>query len=145
MGRLLLLFRISLFFVSTFVSSHFVFRGLDRISFVSRNMESLSLIAAPPQHGLKLPVEPLAGHMLCMGMSLQTARSCLRVSLSDAATIQLHRAKLQFPPGLEVVSDGALTPGSAIFETSRGELDASVDTQLAEIDRGLTDALKRRK
>jgi flagellar assembly protein FliH len=69
----------------------------------------------------------------------------LRVSPSDVAVIQEHRAKLQIPPGLEIASDGSLTPGSAIFETSRGELDASVDTQLAEIDRGLTDAMKRRK
>ena len=37
-----------------------------------------------------------------------------------------------------------LTQGSAVFETSRGELDASVDTQLAEIERGLTDVLERR-
>lgn len=69
----------------------------------------------------------------------------LRVSPSDAATIQEHRLKLQIPPAIEIVSDGALTPGSAIFETTRGDLDASVDTQLAEIDRGLTDILKRRK
>lgn len=69
----------------------------------------------------------------------------LRVSPSDAAAIQEHRAKLQLPPALEIVADGSLTPGSAIFETSRGDLDASVDTQLAEIDRGLTDVLKRRK
>jgi flagellar assembly protein FliH len=69
----------------------------------------------------------------------------LRVSPSDVAAIQEHRAKLQIPPGLELTSDGSLTPGSAIFETSRGELDASVETQLYEIDRGLTDALKRRK
>jgi flagellar assembly protein FliH len=69
----------------------------------------------------------------------------LRLSPSDVATIQEHRVKLQIPPGLEIATDGALTPGSAIFETSRGDLDASVDTQLAEIDRGLTDALKRRK
>ncbi len=69
----------------------------------------------------------------------------LRVSPSDAAAIQEHRVRLQIPPGLEIASDGSLTPGSAIFETSRGDLDASVDTQLAEIDRGLTDALKRRK
>jgi len=69
----------------------------------------------------------------------------LRLSPSDVAVIQEHRAKLQIPPGLDVVADGSLTPGSAIFETSRGDLDASVDTQLAEIDRGLTDALKRRK
>jgi flagellar assembly protein FliH len=69
----------------------------------------------------------------------------LRVSPGDAAAIQENRAKLQIPPGVEIVPDGSLTPGSAIFETSRGELDASVDTQLAEIDRGLTDVLKRRK
>jgi flagellar assembly protein FliH len=69
----------------------------------------------------------------------------LRVSPSDAAAIQEHRAKLQIPPAIEIVSDGSLTPGSAIFETARGDLDASVETQLAEIDRGLTDVLKRRK
>lgn len=69
----------------------------------------------------------------------------LRVSPSDAAAIQEHRTRLQLPPALEVASDGSLTPGSAIFETSRGDLDASVDTQLSEIDRGLTDVLKRRK
>ena len=69
----------------------------------------------------------------------------LRVSPSDAAVMQEHRAKLQLPPGLEITSDGSLTPGSAIFETTRGDLDASVDTQLVEIERGLTDVLKRRK
>jgi flagellar assembly protein FliH len=69
----------------------------------------------------------------------------LRVSAADAAMIQEHRAKLQIPPGLEIAPDGSLTPGSAIFETSRGDLDASIETQLTEIDRGLTDALKRRK
>jgi flagellar assembly protein FliH len=61
----------------------------------------------------------------------------LRVSPADAAVIEEHRVKLQIPPGLEIASDGSLTAG--------GDLDASVETQLAEIDRGLTDALKRRK
>jgi flagellar assembly protein FliH len=69
----------------------------------------------------------------------------LRVSPSDAAIIQENRARMQFPPGLDIVPDAALMPGSAIFETSRGDLDASVDTQLSEIDRGLTDVMKRRK
>lgn len=69
----------------------------------------------------------------------------LRVSPSDAATIEEHRAKLQLPPALEIAADRSLTPGSAIFETSRGDLDASIDTQLGEIDRGLTDVMKRRK
>lgn len=68
----------------------------------------------------------------------------LRISPVDAAAIQENRARLGLPPGLEIVGDGALGPGSAIFETSRGELDASLDTQLGEIERGLTDVLRRR-
>jgi flagellar assembly protein FliH len=69
----------------------------------------------------------------------------LRMSPSEATVIQQYRAQLQIPPGLEITPDGSLTPGSAIFETARGDLDASVDTQLSEIDRGLTDVMKRRK
>jgi flagellar assembly protein FliH len=68
----------------------------------------------------------------------------LRVAPADLAVIQEIRARLNLPPGLEISADSELPPGSAIFETSRGELDASVDTQLAEIDRGFADIVKRR-
>jgi flagellar assembly protein FliH len=68
----------------------------------------------------------------------------LRVSPEDATAIREHTARLNLPPGLEIVSDRNLARGSAIFETSRGDLDASVDTQLAEIERGFADVLKRR-
>lgn len=68
----------------------------------------------------------------------------LRVSERDAKTIQEHRGRLDLPPGLEISGDASLPPGSAIFETSRGDLDASVDTQLAEIERGFTDIMRRR-
>jgi flagellar assembly protein FliH len=68
----------------------------------------------------------------------------LRVSPQDAEVIREQRAKLKFPPALEIVADGALVRGSAIFETSRGSLDASLDAQLGEIDRGLADVLRRR-
>lgn len=66
----------------------------------------------------------------------------LRVAPSDAALLSAYRAKLDFPPALEIMSDASLRPGSAIFETSRGDLDASVDTQLGEIDRGLADVIR---
>lgn len=68
----------------------------------------------------------------------------LRVSPADAEMLQEHRARLQFPPALNIVPDGSLPQGSAIFETTRGEMDACVDSQLGEIDRGLTDVLRRR-
>ena len=68
----------------------------------------------------------------------------LRVSPEDAAALEENRARLAFPPGLEIARDSSLHPGSAVFETARGELDASVDTQFAEIERGLTDVMRRR-
>ena len=68
----------------------------------------------------------------------------LRVTPADAALIREHRAKLAMPEGLEISADASLAPGSVIFETSRGEIDASVDTQLAEIERGFADVVKRR-
>jgi flagellar assembly protein FliH len=68
----------------------------------------------------------------------------LRVSPADAALVQEYRQSLHLPPALEIMADGSLTRGSVIFETSRGDLDASIDTQLGEIERGLADVVRRR-
>ena len=46
------------------------------------------------------------------------------------------------PQQIEVVADPSLEQGSVIFETGRGSLDASVDTQLAEIERGFADLME---
>lgn len=43
---------------------------------------------------------------------------------------------------VEVVADTAMGPGDVVFETERGDLDASVDSQLEEIRRGLADRLE---
>lgn len=72
------------------------------------------------------------------------ATQSLRVAPQDAESIRENQSRLNLPQGLEIIADRSLTRGSVIFETSRGDLDASVDTQLAEIERGLTDVLKRR-
>ncbi len=45
-------------------------------------------------------------------------------------------------PQAEVVPDAASERGGVIFETSRGNFDASVETQLREIERGLTDRFR---
>jgi flagellar assembly protein FliH len=68
----------------------------------------------------------------------------LRVSPADAAVLQEHRARLELPPALEIQGDASVGPGSAVFDTSRGEMEASVNTQLAEIERGLADVARRR-
>ena len=44
---------------------------------------------------------------------------------------------------VEVLADSSRELGSVIFETARGNLDASVDSQLQEIERGLADRLRK--
>lgn len=43
---------------------------------------------------------------------------------------------------VDVVGDASLASGSAIFETARGNVDASAESQLAEIERGLSDRFR---
>ncbi|MGP0075357.1 MAG: FliH/SctL family protein [Bryobacteraceae bacterium] len=47
------------------------------------------------------------------------------------------------PKNLVVMPDPNLKPAEVFFETSQGILDASVETQLREIERGLIDKLER--
>lgn len=45
---------------------------------------------------------------------------------------------------IEVLGDTTRETGSLVFETNRGKLDASVETQLEEIERGLADRVHER-
>lgn len=67
----------------------------------------------------------------------------LRLNPEDIPPLERHLAKLGLPPRLEVVADPSLERGGVILETDRGQLDASIDTQLAEIERGFVDIVRR--
>jgi len=45
--------------------------------------------------------------------------------------------------GIELVCDPAMGPGDFVIETKRGNLEASMETQLAEIERGFADRIAR--
>ncbi len=62
----------------------------------------------------------------------------------DANRIRLELSKLSLAQEIQVLADSKLEPGSVLFETTRGVLDASVATQLQEIERGLVDLVARR-
>jgi len=69
--------------------------------------------------------------------------SRVRVHPSHAALVT---ACLQGGTGgnpIEVIADPSRDPGDVIFETQRGSLDASVESQLQEIERGLADRLRK--
>jgi flagellar assembly protein FliH len=65
----------------------------------------------------------------------------LRVHPSHVGSVRSCLENAGRAPALEVIGDASLNCGDAIFETSLGELDASVDSQLREIERGFADKL----
>jgi len=65
----------------------------------------------------------------------------VRVHPAHAGPIHKYLESIGRAPALEVRGDASLNCGDAIFETSLGELDASVDSQLREIERGFADKL----
>jgi len=68
----------------------------------------------------------------------------LRVHTDDARMVEKALKGAEMPARFEVIGDPGLEPGAVILETLRGDLDASLETQLSEIDRGLMDLVRRR-
>jgi flagellar assembly protein FliH len=96
----------------------------------------------------ELAVDPDALHGLIMGAleKLQAQEICrARVSPPHVALLKKCLEQANASAGVEIISDPSREPGTVIFETERGGLDASVDSQLREIDRGLADRLNHSK
>ncbi len=66
----------------------------------------------------------------------------LRVHPDDAALVKRFLDEAAGRAPIHVYADPALERGACIFETSRGDLDASIETQLAEIQCGLADRIR---
>ena len=78
---------------------------------------------------------------------LGVVRSALdKLGAGEIYRLRLHPSQADAVGGLvadrvEVIADPELEPGALLFETAGGTLDAGLDTQLREIERGLTDLL----
>jgi flagellar assembly protein FliH len=87
-------------------------------------------------HGLVLgALEKLQGQEICRVKTHPSHATALRSWLTSGG------ASGGGP--VEVIADSSCVPGDIVFETERGNLDASVDSQLREIERGLADRLRR--
>lgn len=62
----------------------------------------------------------------------------------DHQALLPHLERLQLPPRVEIVSDAALERGALLLESTSGILDASIQAQLDEVERGFIDLLGRR-
>lgn len=102
----------------------------------------LSLAVARRILHRELTVDPEAlGGIVRSALDRLEAREVnrIRVHPVDAPLIEQSLSHGNYRKLIEIISDPALERGAAIFETSRGQFDASVDTQLQEIERGFAD------
>jgi flagellar assembly protein FliH len=67
--------------------------------------------------------------------------SKVRVNPEAVASVRAALDRNGSRSGMEIVADPGLAAGAILFETSVGELDASIETQLQEIQRGFADRL----
>jgi flagellar biosynthesis/type III secretory pathway protein FliH len=65
----------------------------------------------------------------------------IRTNPQHHAAVQAVVAQITMGARVEIIADAKLPLGGVVVETARGEFDASVETQLREIERGLTDRL----
>jgi len=92
----------------------------------------------------ELAVDPDALHGLVLGAleKLQGQEICrVRVHPAHAGVFRACLRQMVAAAPVEVLPDASREVGTVIFETERGNLDASVESQLREIERGLSDRL----
>src|SRR6266850_4019760 len=86
-------------------------------------------------------IEGLVGAALQRLQSQETCRVKMHPDYITALSAAIERMGMSAK--VEVVADPAQEPGAAVFEMPRGNLDASIDSQLREIERGLVDRFQR--
>ena len=67
----------------------------------------------------------------------------VRTDVPSMPIVEKVMAGLNLPRPVRVVADGRMRRGSLVIETKRGQLDASVEAQLQEIERGFTDLVQQ--
>ena len=105
---------------------------------------AVSIAARVMHREVSLDPDALTGLVRTAFLKLQ-AREIQRVRMHPGLEPLVRKSMEQAgsPKNLLLAADSALKPGELFLETPQGILDASVDTQLREIERGLIDRLER--
>ena len=93
----------------------------------------------------EVSVDPEALHGLVLGaLERLQGQEIARVRVHPShAQMLINALGLSSAAKVEVVADAGREPGTVIFETPHGNLDASIESQLQEIERGLADRLRK--
>jgi flagellar assembly protein FliH len=88
----------------------------------------------------------------------ESVQALVRVAIEKISVSELVRVRVHPPHrdlvekaldhctagrAVELIADPSLLPGDLVYETIRGALDARIDSQLEEIERGFADRLRR--
>jgi len=105
---------------------------------------AVSIAARVIHREVSLDPDALTGLVKTAFLKLQS-REIVRVRMHPGLESLVKKSLEQCgaPRNLVLTADPGLGPGQMFLETAQGILDASVDTQLREIERGLIDRLER--
>jgi len=93
---------------------------------------------------LTLDPESIEGLIKVALDKLQSRELCrVRVHPDQESAIRSSLERFSNSQKIEVVADQTLQCGDVLFETEHGTLDASIEAQLREIERGFADRLKK--
>jgi flagellar assembly protein FliH len=93
---------------------------------------------------LTLDPESIEGLIRVALDKLQSRELCrVRVHPDQEQAIRKSLERFANSQKVELITDSSLQCGDVLFETAHGNLDASIDSQLGEIERGLADRLRR--
>jgi flagellar assembly protein FliH len=93
---------------------------------------------------LTLDPESIEGLIRVALDKLQSRELCrVRVHPDQEQAIRKSLERFANSQKVELVTDSSLQCGDVLFETAHGNLDASIESQLSEIERGLADRLRR--
>jgi flagellar assembly protein FliH len=105
---------------------------------------AISIAARVIHREVAVDPDALAGLIQAAFTKLQS-REINRVRMHPTLEVLVRKLLEQAgaPKNMVLTPDPSLKPAEVFFETSQGILDASVETQLREIERGLIDKLER--
>jgi flagellar assembly protein FliH len=93
---------------------------------------------------LTLDPESIEGLIRVALDKLQSRELCrVRVHPDQGEAIRKSLERFANSQKVELITDSSLQCGDVLFETAHGNLDASIESQLGEIERGLADRLRR--
>ena len=105
---------------------------------------SISIARRVLHRGLTLDPESIEGLIRIALEKLQSRDLCrVRVHPDQEPAIRASMERFSNSHKVELVPDPSMQCGDVLFETAHGTIDASIEAQLREIDRGFADRLGR--